>query len=254
MKVGDGGTRIVVVLVEGGSEIKCLGPVLSSLYDKTNPNYEVMFPAMVEGGTKDRGDFTSKFGINRKTAAGCISKLYIDPLLKQNGLSPDCIGEIIHIVDMDGAYIEDSNIIYSPSRTGFYYDEKGKILTANIESVKKRNEIKRENIDYLYGLNHINNNGYSIPYSIYFFSSNLDHVLHNDANMLNKTEKVRRAEDFAMQYMDEPDNFIKAIKNLPGTLNNMSYEESWRFIRERGPNSINAHTNINLLLDRIARE
>ena len=253
MRIGENETRIVIVIVEGGSEIRCLRPVLSSLYDRMKPNYRVEFPPMVENGAQNRGDFTSKFGIYPDNAAGCINKLYIDEYLKQNGLSSDCIGEIIHIVDMDGAYIEDSNITYDPKENGFYYSDDGRIITSNVESAIKRNEMKRKNIDYLYSLDYIHNHGHSIPYSIYFFSSNLDHVLHGDANMINKFEKVERAENFAMKYMDEPEDFIKAIKDLPGTLDDMTYEESWSFIRERGANSINAHTNINLLLDKIAR-
>ena len=251
MRVGENETRIVIVIVEGGSEIKCLKPILSSLYDNTNPNYEVMFPEMVINGSKTRGDFTSKFGINPRNAAGRINKYYVNPLLNKYGLSPDCVGEIIHIVDMDGAYIEDSNIEYDSSKMVYYYGN-GKILTNNVESAIKRNKMKRDNIDSLYTRDFINNK-ISIPYSMYFFSSNLDHVLHGDANMPDKAEKTKRAEEFAMRYEDEPEKFIKAIKALPGTLDNMTYEESWKFIMERGENSIKPHTNINILLDRIMK-
>lgn len=254
MRVGENRANIVIVIVEGGSEIKSLGPVLSALYDNTNPNYIVMFPAMVDDGSKDRGDFTTKFGVNPKTAAGCINKLYIDPLLRRDGLTPDCVGEIIHIVDMDGAYIEDSDIVYEPTKEKYYYDNEGKLLTSNVEFAKKRNAMKRENIDKLYALDFINCGGTSIPYSIYFFSSNLDHVLHGDANMPFGYEKVRRAEEFAEKYEDNPRDFLEAIESIPGTLVGMTYEETWSYIRERGRHSIEPHTNINVLLRKIMGE
>ena len=251
MRVGESETRIVIVIVDGGSEIKSLGPVLSSLYDNTNPNYIVKFPPMVSGGSKDRGDFTTKFGVNPKTAAGCINKLYIDPLLEQNGLSPNCIGEIIHIVDMDGVYIDDSDIIFDSHREKYYYGEDGKLLTSDVEFAKRRNLMKRKNIDFLYNLDFINNGDCSIPYSIYFFSSNLDHVLHGDANMPYGYEKVKRAEEFARKYEDNPEDFLKAIESIPGTLLDMTYEETWDYIRKRGSHSIEPHTNINILLRKI---
>lgn len=251
MRVGDNETRIVIVIVDGGSEIKSLGPVLSSLYDNTNPNYIVMFPAMVSDGSKDRGDFTAKNGVNPKNAIRRMNEFYINPLLKQNGLTPDCIGEIIHIIDMDGAYIDDSNIIYEPNRKKYYYSNDGKLLVSNIESAKRRNLMKRRNIDYLYSLDFINNSGCSILYSMYFFSSNLDHVLHGDANMPFGYEKVKRAEEFAKKYEDSPKDFLKAIESMSGTLLNMTYEETWDFIRERGNHSIEPHTNINILLRKI---
>ena len=251
MRVGENETRIVVVVVEGDSEIKCLNPILSSLYYETNPSYEVKFPAMIENGSKDWGDFTTKNGITPRTAAGCINKLYINPLLRTKGLSPDCIGEIIHIVDMDGAYIEDSNIALEPTREKYYYSNDGMLLTSNVEIAKDRNSMKRENIDYLYNLDFINNRGCSIPYSMYFFSSNLDHVLHGDANMPFGHEKVRRAEEFARKYEDNPEDFLKAIESIPGTLLDMTYEETWDYIRKRGSHSIEPHTNINILLRKI---
>lgn len=257
MKVGEKGRGIVIVIVEGKSEIACLKPILSTLYDDASPNYDVWFPPSVSGGTRVWGDFTSRNGITPETAPGCINKLIVDPLLEQLGHLPhERIGEIVHIIDMDGAYIDDSNIEYDPKKEKNYYD-KGKIITANVEFVKKRNEQKRKNIDRLCSLDYIihkqGSNSRHIPYSVYFFSSNLDHMLHGDANIPSGTEKVKKADDFAEKYEDEPMEFIRAIKALPGTLNEMTYEESWNYIRQRGNNSICPHTNINLLLDKIVK-
>ena len=47
--------------------------------------------------------------------------------------------------------------------------------------------------------------------------------------------------------MDDPNAFVKSIEAIPGALTQMSYEESWDFIRKRGGNSISRHTNISVL-------
>ena len=262
MNAADSEKKIVAVIVEGASEIRCLKPVLSSLYDKMRPSYRVEFPFMEEDGSKVWGDFTSKNGIKPANIFGCMNKLYIKPLLRRNGnLSPDCIKEIVHIIDMDGAYIDDSKIEENPASAHFIY-KTNKLLVPNVNAAIERNEKKRANIDYLCARNSVfiktglgmDEKTFQIPYSIYFFSSNLDHVLHGDANIASGFEKVKLAEALAGKYEDAPETFLTAIESLSGTLVNASYEESWRYIRERGDNSLHPHTNINLLLKKIINE
>lgn len=252
MKINNSRTNVVIYIVEGKSEVECLRPVLSSLYDKTNPKYEVFFPPMIEEKGLNRGDITSKIGITPGNISGCIMKLYIDPFLNRFGLEASDIGEIVHIVDLDGAYIVDENIVEDKSLEKYHYTES--VICANsAESVKNRNALKRANIDYLTTRNYLlhKNSGYSIPYSIYFFSSNLDHFLHGDANVAEGKDKVEKAQLFAAQYEDNPHDFIKAIKGRDGALVGKTYEESWDYIKQRNNNSLMPHTNINILLDRI---
>lgn len=68
--------------------------------------------------------------------------------------------------------------------------------------------MKRKNTDFLYNLVFINNGGCSIPYSIYFFFCNLDHVLHGDANIPYGYEKAKRAEEFARKHENTPECFF----------------------------------------------
>ncbi len=245
--------QVVCILVEGLSETRVLEPILSSLYDRINPFIEVYFPTIVEDDIKRYGDITSMKGINAKTINGCLVKLFLTPFLTEQKLYPKDLKEIIHIVDMDGAYIEDSSIVYGDNPLGIdkvFYGE-DKILTTNVENIIERNQRKRENIDVLCSQREIKVSTKTIPYSIYLFSSNLDHVLHNDANIVNGCEKVKRADKFAFKFVDTPECFIKAINEIPGTLHDLTYEESWDFIRERGNHSLERHTNINLLFDRL---
>jgi len=245
--------KVIVFLVEGPSELNALSPTLSTLYDSIDPTYEVFFPPMTEYGVMHWGDLTSKYGINPGTIEKCIDKLYFKEFLRKNKLYPKDITEIIHIFDMDGAYIEDSAVVFGQNPIGvdkLYYDDSS-IITTNVDGIIERNRHKRENMDYLYSLSKIKIDSKSIPYSTYFFSSNLDHFLHNDANIVEGKEKVDRADEYALQYVDNPILFVQSIELLPGALLNMSYEESWAFIRERGSNSIKRHTNITTLLKKL---
>lgn len=241
--------KVVIFLVEGPSELRALSPTIEALYDGIDPDYEVFFPPMIEDGSEHWGDLTAKYGINPDTVEKCIEKLYFNNFLKKEKLYPKDITQIIHIFDLDGVYIDDSCIIQGENPTGadkpFYGN--GVIITTNVDRIIERNKRKRENIDYLYTLSKIKIDSKSIPYSMYFFSSNLDHFLYNDANIVEGRDKVCRADAYAMQYVDSPKEFQQAIMSTPGVLADMSHEKTWDFIRERGRHSIDRHSNICLL-------
>ena len=245
--------KVIVFLVDGPSEQNALSLTLSSLYDDIDSDYEVYFPPMTEDDLEHWGDLTSKYGITPDTIEKCIEKLYFNDFLKKQKLYPKDISEIIHILDMDGVYVPDEDVIYGMNPNGidkvFYGPQK--IITTNVDSIVERNERKRKNIDYLCSLKKIKIGSKSIPYSVYFFSCNLDHFLHNNANIADGKEKASRADSFALKYVDNPHAFVDAISSTPGALVDMSLEESWAFIRERGNHSLERHTNIVNLFDKL---
>lgn len=115
-----------------------------------------------------------------------------------------------------------------------------------------RNTRKRENLDYLSSLSELSIKSKRPKYSVFFFSSNLDHFLYGDAN-LSAREKTSKSDEYAACYELDPDGFVSAIKDTPGALLDMDYEQSWRFIKEES-NSIKRYSNINILLDRLLNE
>lgn len=84
----------------------------------------------------------------------------------------------------------------------------------------------------------------SIPYSIYFFSCNLEHVLHGDANV-KWEEKDKLASKFALKYRKNPEGFLLFIKDDEFAIKK-SYLDSWKYIEE-GENSLKRYTNVNLI-------
>lgn len=246
--------KVVLFLVEGQSEINALKPVLSALYDSIDPEIEVFFPTIIEDGCDTRGDITSKYGICPDVIEGCIYKLFLKEFFDTEKLFPKDISEIIQLVDLDGAYIPDEQVLYGDNPNGEekpYYSNSG-IITTDVENMLLRNERKRKNLDYLSALTEIHVKAKRPKYSVFFFSSNLDHFLYGDAN-LSTREKINKSDEFAAQYELDPDGFISAIKTTPGALLLMDYKQSWEFIKEND-NSINRYSNINVLLDRLMDE
>ncbi len=246
--------KVVLILVEGQSEINALKPVLSALYASIDEEIEVFFPTIIEDDCDVRGDITSKFGIVPEKIESCIYKLFLKTFFDIKKLMPKDISEIIQIVDLDGAYISNDNIKSGENPTGEnkpYYTEND-IITTDVQSIIGRNERKRNNLNYLSSINKISVNQKRPKYSVFFFSSNLDHFLHGDANLPSNI-KASMADTYAAQYEVDPEGFVSAIKAHTGTLNNMSYEESWDYIK-RDNNSLKRHTNINILLERLMSE
>lgn len=246
--------KVVLFLVEGQSEINALKPTISALYDSIDPNVEVFFPTMIENGDDIRGDITSKFGIHPNVIEKCIDKLFLKTFYDREKLYPKDITEIIHLVDLDGAYISDDCIVLGENPTGNdkpYYTENN-IMVSNVDSIVQRNQRKRDNLNYLSALTEIHTGSKRPKYSAFFFSSNLDHFLYGNAN-LSPQEKANRASEYAAQFELDPNSFVSSIKSTPGVLLGMDYSQSWQFIQQEN-RSLHRHSNINILFDRLLSE
>jgi hypothetical protein len=257
--------KIILFLIEGKTEVISLANSISDLYEKRFPNdgYKVFFCQMNPEYQKSEsvydiegGDITSRHGVYPDKIEGLISKLFIQPFLEKNhGIYPKDICEIIQVVDLDGAFIDDSqirlleegvtdrNIIYSDTA----------IYSKNISSIIERNHHKRDNIRKLVSMDEIqisHNNGKNrkkVKYSIFFFSSNMDHYIHGDAN-LSPREKVNLATRFSTETYDNNDLFYNRIAENPGALKGMSYTDSWEYVFNNGGISLLPHSNLNILL------
>ena len=246
--------KVVLILVEGQSEINAFKSVLSAFYDSIDEEIEVLFPTIIEDERDVRGDITSKIGITPDVIEGCIYKLFLDDFFDTEKLFPKDISEIIQIVDLDGVYISDDKVIYGNNPLGEnkpYYGE-DTIITTDVDKMIARNKRKRSNLDYLSSISKITVKSKKPRYSVFFFSSNLDHFLHGNANMQPR-EKVLKADECSSKFEADPEGLVAASKACNGALVGLSYEESWDFAKI-GNHSLEPHTNINILFDRLIRE
>ena len=108
---------------------------------------------------------------------------------------------------MDGAYIEDSDILYDEKATKTVYTLTS-IVTDKVESIIARNVQKRACINKLISTHSIR----KIPYHIYFMSSNLDHILHNRTNLTDK-DKIILVKRFSDRYSNNTEAFLEFINS-----------------------------------------
>lgn len=180
-------------------------------------------------------------------------RIFLKDFFDEQKIMPKDITEIVQIVDMDGAYVSDDMICAGENPTGEnkpYYAENA-IITQRVENIIKRNAHKRENIDYLSSLQTIKVRQKTVKYSVYYFSANLDHFLHYDAN-LDYKKKIDLADSFARTYIGNVEGFIRQITDDPAAVG-MDYEQSWNFIKTEGCNSLQRHTNLNILLSNLQK-
>lgn len=246
--------NIILFLVEGKSDREALQGPIQELYDRKDENNEVVFRIINEEEAESGGDVTTRTGVYPENIEAKINKLFLGNFFKVNGLNARDISEIIQIVDTDGVYIPNDAVREKEEQSGdssTFYDDKT-INCSNASNIIRRNEHKRKNLDYLISLKRITIRQFPLPYSIYYFSCNLDHFLHNSAN-LEPRMKRSLASIFADNFIDNPDGFVNIISGDPSAVTGMNYGESWNYIKD-DLNSLQRHTNLNILLDKIVSD
>lgn len=216
--------KIVLVIVEGPSDDTALGVMLNQIYDKDKVHVHIM-----------HGDITTRKGVRSDNIVAKIGD-EVRKYAKSNHYTSKHFKQIIHIVDMDGAYIPKENIILDLEHDKISYESDG-IHTPDQQRIIERNKQKTDNLYRLRGTGQI----WQVPYRIYYMSCNLDHVLHNRRNSTDD-EKETDAYAFAKKYKNDVEGFINFICNSDFSVNG-DFKESWAYI-EDGLNSIDRYTNL----------
>ena len=268
--------NIILFLVEGESDIIALETPLALLIEEKYPDYHVRFllqhklvdqtgnevdsdddddEYLPEVEYKIGGDVTTSPCDKPEKIVQKINSRFIQPAINSEGLYPKRIAQIIQVTDLDGTYIPDDCVRgYQPERGGyrkpFYNTDRKWIETDNVEGIISRNKIKSRNIDYLYSLTNegIKIKQKTIPYEIYYFSSNLDHFINGNANIEGGKRKL--AERFLRSYGLDTEAFCDYFLNDKNSVGKLGYYESWDMIRE-GTNSIDRYTNLDCLIRKL---
>lgn len=245
--------KFVLLLVEGPSDITALYKPLKALFQEVDPSL-VLMPLFPQNNRNN--DLTAEQLEDPEKLEGLISKVFIHDFLEQNSLLPKDIMRVIHIVDLDGAFIPRANVCRREGK--IYYDD-SVIYTSDVEGIRRRNQIKSNNLEYLSSQNRLSifpkKGGSDMrekSYSVFYFSSNLDHFLHGTANMPAE-EKVPRAREFSRKCELDPEFFINFFTRHDEDVCGMSYSDSWKYIKE-GLNSLRAHSNLGILVNELLKE
>ena len=174
--------KVVFVIVEGPSDDEALGVLFNLIFDRNSVFVHIM-----------HRDITSERGVRSDNILSRLGN-EVRTYAKSNHFTSKDFQGIIHITDMDGAYVADEHIVEDPSAKHPVYSTE-EIATCSVEAIAARNGQKRQNLDKLCSCNQL----WGIPYRVFYMSCNLDHVLYNKLNSTD-AEKEADAYAFALQY------------------------------------------------------
>lgn len=219
--------KIVFIIVEGPSDQDALELMFNNIFDKNRVFVHVT-----------HGDITSRAGNN---TANILIKVTdeIKRYARNNHFEKVHFQQVIHIIDTDGAYVSDDCIIEDETLEKPIYSLDS-IKTRDKQRIVERNLVKSKNIDKLSTTPVIWG---EIPYSVYYMSCNLDHVLYNKMNSSDE-EKENDSYRFAHKYKNDTAGFKRFISESDFSVNE-DYLSSWKFIKER-KHSLERHTNLSL--------
>lgn len=226
--------KIVFIIVEGPSDDEALGVLLNRLYYENAVHLEIM-----------HGDITSEKSVTPKNIAAKIGNL-IRGYAASNHYKASDFQEVIHLIDTDGAYISDDFVVEQKGIDQPFYTQT-EIQTAKPERIIERNKRKSENVNRICFMNKVWN---VLPYSAYYMSSNLDHVLYNRPNSTDN-EKENNAYQFAKKYKEHLEDFVAFISDSDFSVCT-DFQQSWEYIKE-GKHSLERHTNFGICLKGIRR-
>ena len=222
--------KIIFVIVEGPSDETALGAILQSIYDINQVHIEVV-----------HGDITTEKGCMPHNILSKIGAMAAEHIKQNRYLKKSDFEKIIHIVDMDGAFIPDANIIEDKSVTETVYSTANIITTTNNKSnIIERNKQKSSNINKICSCPKV---WVDIPYRVFYMSCNLDHVLYGKINSTD-AEKKQDSRKFAKRYKENIQKFLSFISESDFSVK-MPYKESWDFIKQ-DLHSLERHTNFGI--------
>ena len=223
--------KVILFLVEGASDLTSL-----EFIDNINTDETIKFQIT-------SGDITSKLNITPQNCREEINKILLS-FLERSKLRKTDIIKIIHILDVDGVYIPEINIIEDKNIKKFLYTING-IVAPSKENVQKRNESKKQIVEKLLVTSKIN----SIPYEMYYMSCNLEHVLHDKLEDISEDEKKDLANKFADRFYEKEIEFIDFINNKDFKVLG-DYKATWDFIK-KDLNSVNRYSNFWLFFENL---
>lgn len=237
--------QIVLIVFEGLSDYDALFVPISRLYEEIDESVEVM-PCFLDDDNQKFGDITSKYGVKPEKIEEIMTNKVFKPIMNNYGIYPKDILEILHFVDTDGAYVPDEMIVLNDKEKTVYGDC---IYTNNVNKMVERNMHKRANLDYLMSLTDMKVVSKKRPYSVYYCSSNLDHVISNDANM-EPSSKRQMAKDFCQKSLSSTNEFMSFFDSVMPPAVSLEYQDTWSYIREDN-HSLLRCSNIGVLIHRL---
>lgn len=221
--------KIMLFIVEGPTDETSLSTVLSRIFSSDTVKFQVV-----------HGDVLTRDFVAPDRIIAAVNEQI--KLFRGNIYKPGDFCKVVHLADTDGAFISEDAVVAEAiegRQYPFYTDTQ--ILTPERANIIDRNTRKSRNISKLSSTGRVG----GIPYSFYYFSCNLDHVLHG-RNNLCEAEKIACSRAFDLQYADDPNAFIRFMRDESFAVQG-TYQETWTFIKQ-GTRSLERHSNFRIEL------
>lgn len=166
-----GAAKFVLFVVEGETDELALGRALTSLFatgDKPGPRFGII-----------RGDITSAHALGAGNPASTIKRRLVAAVkefLAKDKLRAADLDAIVLLSDTDGAFIDDSAVVYREEKSHCSYLE-DRIETSDVDSLRLRNQIKASCLKTLSRTNELTCDKKKIPFKVAYMSRNLEHAL-----------------------------------------------------------------------------
>lgn len=221
--------KIMLFIVEGPTDETSLSTVLSRIFSSETVRFQVVHGDVLTQDFVEPDKIVTAVNDQIKQFRGSVYKT-----------GDFC--KVVHLADTDGVFIPEEAVVEENAagkQYPFYTDTH--ILTPTPTNIIDRNIRKRRNISKLSSIGKVG----GIPYSFYYFSCNLDHVLHG-RNNLSEAEKITCSREFDLQYADDPNAFIHFMKEESFAVRG-TYQQTWTFIKQ-GSHSLERYSNFGIEL------
>ena len=222
-----------MILLEGPSDATALGTYFKDFFLNDKVVTKILYT-----------DITSQHDVYPDTIKAKVGR-HISNELRRLKLNKSDLISVIHVVDLDGAFIPDTAIKLDETKDTFIYEDDG-ILYKDVNVVVNRNIQKKHNIETLYK----NTSGIcgGVIYHVYYMSCNLEHVLHN-LRQVAAEDKERLAYEFAARYEEDLPGFLRYMRESEFSVCS-NYLGSWEFIT-KDLRSLQRYTNIGLCFNNL---
>lgn len=228
--------KVVLIIVEGICDEHLFAGRLNQLYKGYNIRFEIQGGDILNNSNSERLN-------SIKNKIGKITSEFI----KKKKFRDSDILAVLHVIDIDGCFIPVNKIIVDLKQEKHTFYHLDKITVSSIEQqerIAKRNEIKARNIRTLNTISKIK----CFDYRLYYFSSNLEHVLFDNQNPDNEG-KFDNVDKF-LNDLEEPievylRKYMQGINDSDD--NDLQYKKSWQYLTNHPLASLQRSTNTPLL-------
>ena len=224
--------KVLIFIVEGANDEVALGMPLENLQKSYAPDSAIRLGVTHGDITSDREVSDVSHEVTKRVREYC----------KQYSLKKSDIFKVVHLLDMDGAYIHSDAIVQNDDYEKAFYGE-STIVHISPDRMRKTHERKRRNVDKLINLK---KTWSDIPYSVYFVSCNFDHVACGNANLTERS-KSKAADAFLLKFGKNAEGFISFFYS-PELIIGETFSASWDAIRQ-GLNSLHRYSNLNVFIN-----